>query len=279
MEPALWTLSGFADEATPDLHAQVALLRGLGIAHLDLRSVWDTNVVKLSDAQVAEAKAILDSAGVAVSSIASPIGKISITADPDAHVALMERAVVLAHRFETPYVRLFSFFIPADQDPDSHRDEVIRRMSAIVAVAEREGVIALHENEKDIYGDVPRRCVDLVESIGSPSLRLIMDPANFVQCGVRPFDDAYAAIRPHLAYVHVKDAVMGTNEVRVAGEGDGQVRDVVRSLRDDGFSGFFSLEPHLGRYDAFGAECGPELWATAHQAFAAMLDAEGVAHR
>ena len=281
--PTTWTITGFADEATSDLAAQIELLRALNIRWVDLRSAWDTNVLRLSDEQVATARAVIDAAGIGVSSIASPIGKIAITDDFEPHLDRMAHAARLAHSFETPYVRLFSFFIPHGDDPDDHRDEVLRRMAAIASVAERHDVVALHENEKDIYGDIPRRCVDIVESVGSDHLRLIMDPANFVQCGVRPFDDAYAMIRPHLAYMHVKDAVKdavkGSNDVRVAGGGDGQVGDVIRALRDDGFAGFFSLEPHLGRVDAFGAECGPELWTSAHAAFVTMLIDEGVAFR
>ena len=79
--------------------------------------------------------------------------------------------------------------MPAGDDPDRHRDEVLRRMRELAAVAEQAGVVLLHENEKDIYGDIPRRCLDIVESVGSDHLRLAWDAANFVQVGVRPFSE------------------------------------------------------------------------------------------
>ena len=104
----------------------------------------------------------------------------------------------------------------------------------------------LHENEKDIYGDVPERVLDIVESVGSPALRLAWDPANYVQVGVTPFTDGYAKLRPHTVYVQIKDALLATGEVVPAGEGDGQVRETIRALAADGFDGFFSMEPHLG---------------------------------
>ena len=213
-----------------------------------------------------------------MSSIASPIGKIRVTDDFDAHLVKAERAARLAHEFATPYVRVFSFFMPKGDDPDGHRDEVMRRMTAMAAIAERFDVVFIHENEKGIYGDIPSRCLDIVESVGSPNLRLVFDPANYVQCGVRPFD-ALAVVRPHLEYVHMKDAVMGSGDVRVAGEGDGQIREVIRALCSDGFTGFFSIEPHLGSFDAFGGQCGPELWRTAHRGFVSLLADEGVPFR
>ncbi len=277
--PMPWTLTGFADEAGPDLGEQIALFGDLGLRWLDLRSAWGTNVIAFDDDQVAKAKRALDAAGIAVSSIASPIGKIKLTDDFDAHLAKAERAARLAHEFSTPYVRMFSFFMPKGEDPDTRRDEVLPRVAALASVAEKFDVVFIHENEKGIYGDIPRRCLDLVDSIGSPNLRLVFDPANYVQCGVRPFDEAFAMVRPHLEYIHMKDAVMGSGDVRVAGEGDGQIREVIRALYIDGFTGFFSIEPHLGSFDAFGGQCGPDLWRTAHQGFVSLLDDEGVDYR
>src|SRR6185312_15789477 len=170
-------------------------------------------------------------------------------------------------------------FLPPDQDPRRHRDEVLRRMAALAARAEPTGLVLLHENEKGIYGDVPERVLDVVESVGSPALRLAWDPANYVQVGVRPFTDGYAALRPYTDYVQVKDARLATGEVVAAGEGDGEVRETVRALAADGFDGYFSMEPHLGTFDEFGALSGPANFTRATRAFTAILDDEGIAYR
>jgi hypothetical protein len=53
-------------------------------------------------------------------------------------------------------------------------------MTALVQAAKGHDAVLLHENEKEIYGDIPARCPDVVESIGSDQLRLAWDPANFV---------------------------------------------------------------------------------------------------
>ena len=81
-------------------------------------------------------------------------------------------------------------------------------MAALTARSEGRGVILLHENEKEIFGDIPRRRVEIVESVGSPTLRLAWHAANFVQCGVRPFTEGYESIRPHLEYMQIKDALL-----------------------------------------------------------------------
>ena len=275
----MWTLSGFSDEISPDLEEQCALLRKLGMTHLEFRSAWGTNVLDLDGEQLARAKKILDAHGLAVSSIGSPIGKISIDEEFDTHLDRARHAVDVAHHFGARYVRIFSFFIPDGEDPDDHRDEVLRRMAALARVAEQGEVIFLHENEKEIYGDIPRRCVDILATVGSPNLRAAWDAANFVQVGVRPHTEGFAALRPYLEYVQIKDAQLSTGEVVAAGRGDGEMVETIRALRQDGYDGFFSLEPHLSQTHSLGGFSGLDLFTEAWQAFTDLLKAEDIPYQ
>jgi sugar phosphate isomerase/epimerase len=275
----MWTLSGFADEITADLQTQCETLNALGIGSIELRSAWDTNVLELDDGRLEAAAKILAAHHIQTSSVGSPIGKISITDDFEPHLVRFERALHVARVLDAPYLRLFSFFIPQGQEPARHRDEVLRRMAALTSAARGHDVVLLHENEKDIYGDTPQRCLDIVESVGSDQLRLVWDPANFVQCGVRPFTDGYPLLRPYLDYLHVKDAVMATGQVVPAGEGDGELAQTLRALVADGFDGFFSMEPHLASAGTMGGFSGADLFTRATRAFTEMLDAQGVTYR
>ncbi|MGI8870406.1 MAG: sugar phosphate isomerase/epimerase family protein [Mycobacteriales bacterium] len=272
----MWTLSGFADEIDKDLDQQCRTLGELGIGHVEFRSAWGTNVLDLDDAQMDTAVSTLGTAGIKTSSIGSPIGKVGIGDDFDAHLARFDRALAVAAKMQAPYIRLFSFFLPQGDDPAKHRDEVLRRMSALVARADGHDVVLLHENEKQIYGDTPSRCLDIVESVGSPRLRLIWDAANYVQCGVRPFTEGYASLRPYTEYVHVKDAKLVEGGVTPAGEGDGELGLTLDALKADGFDGFFSMEPHLAGHGQLGGFSGPELFEKATKAFTALLEERGI---
>lgn len=272
----MWTLSGFADEISDDFEVQCQLLAQLGMKYLEFRSAWGTNILDLDDDQLARADEILQRYDIRVSSIGSPLGKIFIDEDFEAHLVRTRRAVEVANRLGAPFIRVFSFFMREGMDPDEQRDEVLRRMRALADEAARGGVIMVHENEKDIYGDIPRRCADIVASVDSPNLKAAWDAANYVQVGVRPFDDGWALIRPHLAYMQIKDAVAATGEVVPTGRGDGQMVETIRALKADGFDGFFSLEPHLGSAHALGGFSGPELFTEAHTAFTELLSAEGI---
>jgi sugar phosphate isomerase/epimerase len=265
-------LSGFADEISPDPQAQLATLAAESISHIELRSAWSVNVADLTDTQLAVFRVALDQAGVRVSAIGSPVGKIAIGAPLQPELERMRRVADVAGELGTTIVRVFSFFIPAGEPPDRYRGQVIDRMGALTQIAEDRGLVLAHENEREIYGDTPVRCADLIAAVGSPALQATFDPANFVQCGVRPFFDAYGLIRPYLIYLQVKDALAATGEVVPAGQGDGQLRETLRALRDSGFAGFMSLEPHLAQAGRYGGFSGPDGFRRAARALKFLLN-------
>jgi 3-dehydroshikimate dehydratase len=272
-------LSAFADEISPDLDEQIAVLSSEKVHFLDLRSVWDTNVLDLSDQQVARIKATLDAHGIGVAAIGSPIGKVPIDSSFDEHLHLFERAITVAQALQTPYIRIFSFYPPAASDrgavnPAEYRDEVLRRLREMTARSRAAGVILLHENEKDIYGDTIARCVDLLQGINDAHFQAVFDPANFIQCGQTPYPDAYEAIRPWLRYVHVKDA-RSDGSVVPAGEGVSHWPELLQRLRAGGYDGFLSLEPHLALAGQYRGFSGPDLFRRASQALQQMLQAMG----
>ena len=265
-------LSGFADEISPDPRAQLATLAAESISNLELRSAWSVNVADFTDTQLAAFRAAVDGAGVRVSAIGSPIGKIPVAAPLGPELDRMRRVADIAAALGTSIVRIFSFYIPAGEPPERYRGEVIGRMGALTQVAEERGLILAHENEKEIYGDTPGRCADLITAVNSPALRATFDPANFVQCGVLPFSGAYGLLRPYLAYLQVKDALAATGEVVPAGQGDGELRETLAALRDSGFEGFMSLEPHLAQAGRFGGFSGPEGFHRAASALKFLLN-------
>ena len=268
----MWTLTGFADEISPELDEQLDTLAEEFIRYMELRSVWNTNVLDLTDEELGRVRAAVAERGIGISSIGSPIGKVSITDPFGPHLERFRRALHVAGVMESPYVRVFSFFIPEGHEPDRYRDEVLERMGALASEAEDSGITLLHENEKEIYGDVPNRCVDLLAGVDSPALRAAWDAANFVQCGIRhPYTEGYESLRPYVEYVHVKDALADSGRVVPTGEGDGEIPETLSALRGSGFDGFFSLEPHLASSGTYSGFSGPELFRKAAGAFKDLL--------
>lgn len=267
-------LSAFADEISPRLDEQIAVLRDEGIEYLDLRSVDGVNVLDLTDSQVAAIKETLDAEGVRVAAIGSPLGKVSIDTPREETLARLERALSLAGTLETRYIRIFSFYPPATEKTwtAALRDEVISRLRMMTERARAAGIVLVHENDTGLYGDTAERCADLLRSIDDPYLRAAFDPANFIQSGEEPYPAAYNALRNWISYVHVKDA-LSDGQVVPAGKGVARWPEILTALRQDGYEGFLALEPHLQAGGPYGGFSGPALFHKASQALQELMPA------
>lgn len=265
-------ISGFADEIAEDLDEQLDVLESAGIDRLDLRNVRGENLLDLSGERLVDLEATLDARGFTVTSIGSPIGKVGVADPLEPHMERLDRALELADRFDTDRVRVFSYYVPEDDDPADHRAEVLRRTRAAVDRAERADVTLVLENEKDIYGDTPGRVRDLLTAVDSPHLRAVFDPANYLEIGVRPYPDALLQVVEYVDQVHVKDARFGERGgIEPPGEGDGRLPETLAALHDRGFAGPLSLEPHLAMAGSNYGYSGPEGFRTAADALQGIL--------
>jgi 3-dehydroshikimate dehydratase len=259
-------LSAFADEISPDLDKQIESCRQCGVTHLELRGVWDKNVLDLTHEECQKIKSALAGVGMEVLCIASPIGKVRIDEPWEPHFERFKIAVGLADFFSAPFIRIFSYYPPQKgQSMLPHRQEVFRRMRAKLSYVKGRPVTLLHENEKEIYGAKGAQCVDLLTQLDSPQFKAAFDFANFVQEHESPLD-AWPGLKPYTVHVHVKDAIAATGVVVPAGQGDGQLEPILLDLNAGGYSGFLSLEPHLKTSGQFDGTTGPELFKEAADA-------------
>ena len=215
-------LSAFADEIDPALDVQMDVLEQHEISYIEIRGVDGKNITQYPLDEVKAIKEQLDDRGFKISAIGSPIGKINITDDFGPHLELFKHTLEIAKILETRYIRMFSFYIPEGEKPESYREEVMNRWRQFMQAAQGTGITLLHENEKGIYGDTPQRCLDLVREINSEDMKLIFDPANFVQCDVETYPEAFELLKDHIAYMHIKDALYSDHSVCLPGRETGR---------------------------------------------------------
>ncbi len=245
-------ISCFADEIAASLDRQIEVLQELGIRYIELRSADGTNVSAFTPEYARTVKQKLDAAGIRVSAIGSPVGKINLEDDFKSHMKMLIAVERLADIFETPYIRMFSFYLPESRTPESCRDEVLSRLEQMVAEAAKNRIILLHENEKAIYGDTAPRCLDLMKQLAGETFRCTFDFANFIECGQDTLE-AFHMLQPYITYVHVKDCVQATREIVPAGQGDGKISEIFTLLDRSGYEGFLSLEPHLANFSGLNS--------------------------
>lgn len=247
-----YTLTGFADEIALSFDEQLQALQEFGVDYVELRSADGVNVSDFSPEKCRQVKEKLAVAGIRVSSIGSPIGKILITDPFQPHLEKLKRTLEIQKELDAPFVRMFSFYIPAGEAPGQYREEVLDRLGKMTEEAARWDAVLLHENEKGIYGDTAPRCAQLFDALYGPHFQSVFDFSNFVEVG-QDCLEAFALLEKRIAYIHVKDCVAATKMVVPAGQGDGHVAEILSRLFAAGWTGFLSLEPHLADFAGFTA--------------------------
>lgn len=248
---ANFLLSAFADEGGSTIEEQIDALKANGIDHIEPRGINGVNIADFTSEMAKELKKRLDDAGIGVSSMGSPFGKIEITDDFAPHFEKFKQCVENACILGTSNIRMFSFYFTKGESHAEYRDEVFERLEKMCDYSLRSGVWCCHENEKEIYGDTAERCLDIYSTLKG-RIAAVFDPANFIQCGV-DIPSALDMLAPYIRYFHIKDAVYATGNVVPAGKGEGHLSEVV--ARANTFEGdvFLTLEPHLRVFDGLAA--------------------------
>ncbi len=236
------TLSAFADEASDLLDTQLAVLQKANIPLIELRGVDGKNVSDLTEDEAQIVREKLAAAGIGISAIGSPLGKIEINGNIKAHLDKAAHTFRLANILGAEKIRMFSFFTKA---PGCDFEKVHTALDRMLALAKEYGVILCHENEKEIYGDTPARCLALLTR--HKELRCVFDPANFVQCGIDT-KEALALLAGKIDYYHIKDAMRDDGAVVPAGMGDGNILSIIESVDHDTV---LTLEPHLSLFSGY----------------------------
>ncbi len=210
---------------------------------MEIRNVDGVNIADITEEKAREVKAKMDAAGLKVWSIGSPIGKIELENAVE-HAEKFKHVLNVAKILGAQNIRLFSYFMPHDGDLSQYTQEVIKCLKNLVKLAEGTGITLCHENEKDIYGDAPERCLEIHKAI--PEMKAIFDPANYIQCGYDTLK-AWEMIKHYVKYLHIKDA-LEDGRVVPAGKGIGNIPYILDDFKKMG-GNEVTIEPHLNIFD------------------------------
>lgn len=235
-----FNIYAFADEASPNIDEQIIAMKRNSLQGLEIRNVDGTNIGDITKEKAKEVRKKMDDAGLITWSIGSPMGKIDIKDDFSPHLEKFKNLLEITEILGAKNIRLFSFFMPENDDYDNYKNEVTDRLGKFIEAAKGTGINLCHENEKGIFGDNAKRCLELFKAL--PELKGIFDPANFVQCGQDTLD-AWEMLKDYIHYMHIKDAFSG-GAVVPAGKGDGNIPYIAKEYMKMGKSDF-TMEPHL----------------------------------
>ncbi len=253
-------LTGFTDEVGAELATQIEVCKALGWDRIDLRTVDGGNVVEIGDEEFDRLCEELAAAGLRVSSFGSRIANWSrrVDDDPSRDYQELEAAIPRMHRLGVQFIRIMSYRPESVNGlpPQEVERRVIERLRTLAGIAADGGVICLHENCDTWGGQSYEHSLRMLEAVGSDHLQLVFDTGNpFATPDVRgepPYRhqdtwEFYSQVKPHIAYLHIKDGVVagGKPVYTFPGEGAGEVPRILADLAAGGYRGPISIEPHL----------------------------------
>ena len=252
------------DEISQDFgHACEVAAKEFGMDWIEIRGMWNKNILKLDAKEVKEARRILEKNKLRVTDIASPLFKVDWKGAPlskfspkrdqfnadftfDQQEEVLERSIELAKAFSTDRVRCFDFWRLDDQAP--YREAINEKLLAAANTAGKKGVILVLENEPSCNTATGAEAVKVLSAVKSPHLWLNWDPGNASELGEKPYPDGYNLLpKDRIGHCHCKDSAKKANgkyDWVAMGRGIIDWTGQFKALKSDGYQFAVSLETH-----------------------------------
>jgi sugar phosphate isomerase/epimerase len=237
-------LCAFADEAGNLIEEQIKALNENNISLIEIRNANGKNVADFTFNEAREYNEKFSKNGIKVWSIGSPLGKTDIDCDFEEYKKKIIHIFEIAKIFRCGNIRIFSFFKAYEK-----KEKVFEYLKVMCNLAKPYNINLCHENEKDIYGDTLKRVKEI--AINVPDLKLIFDPANYIQCG-QNVKEALNVLRDKTYYYHIKDALYKDGSVVPAGLGDGMIKEIIEGI-DNRKDTVLTIEPHLALFEGYSS--------------------------
>ena len=253
------------DEISQDFgRACEVAAREFGMEWIELRGMWNKNLLNLDAKEIAEARRILEKYKLRVTDIASPLFKVDWPGAPKSKFSpkqgqfnadftyeqqeeVLERSVELAKAFQTDRVRFFDFW--RIEDPAPYRAAMNEKLRGAAETAGKKGVILLLENEAACNTADAAEAASVLGAISSPNLMLNWDPGNAAEHGEKPYPDGYKLLpKNRIGHCHCKDTAKKADgsgyEWAAMGRGVIDWVGQFAALKRDGYRLAVSLETH-----------------------------------
>lgn len=227
-------LSAFADEASKDFSGQINSLKQNNINYVELRKLDGINISKITLSQAEKYKYILDSNGIKVWSLGSPLAKQYYFKNIDYELEMAKHLCDLADVFECENIRAFSFLTFSKK----HSSETVKsKLNEILGVLKNRKINYCLENDTGLYADKPERINEILDCF--PDMKYIYDPANFIISGCNA-DETIDSLAGKAFYFHIKDAK--GKKIVPSGFGNAKIDKLINSFDRNCVC---TIEPHL----------------------------------
>jgi len=253
------------DEISQDFdHACFVAAREFGMHWVELRGMWNKNIMKLSGYETKQAQAILAKYQLRVTDIASPLFKVDWPNAPKSKYSpkrdqfnadfnfeqqneVLDKCIEMAKAFHTDRVRGFDFW--RLEDPKPYRKEINTKLREAATTLAKYDLNFLLENEFACNTATGAEAAQTLAAVTVPNFLLNWDPGNAAARGEIPYPNGWALLpKNRIGHCHVKDIVLKDNgkkfEWMPVGKGIIDWTGEFRALKQLGYRFGVSLETH-----------------------------------
>jgi len=250
----------------------LSLLKSFSVSWIEL---WPFNLIggfrggKCSEEDLKRTRKILSEYNIGVACVTNGDAFVKeVVEQPDRYVESMKETIRVAKELNAPFVNCYVYYFALGHDADIK--PFVKVMKPIVEYAEEMGVTIVLENEAHDASGTPEGMLKIIKALNSNNFKTNFDATNYYHANVEPFPYAYELLKDHIAYIHLKNGcrfIPGVHPDYAKGApfappntsiyifypplpyGAVNVEGLITRLKDDGYKGFCTLEPHVHTLD------------------------------
>lgn len=236
-------LGVITDEVTQDIFEAAEFCKKHGLECMEVRSVNDHSPFDFTDQDIADINAAAKKYDLSVCAISAPLFKCDFGDDAAiaSHIENFEKCAMRANQIGAKMIRGFDFW-----DSGVSIEKRAEKYKNIAQICQKYDIICVIEADPSVHSNTPHKTAELVKAIDSPYIKVLFDPGNEVWVNEKASDDAYMAVKPYLAHIHIKDAdiIDGKPDGVKIGAGLVDYKTLFARLIDDEYCGNVMLETH-----------------------------------
>jgi len=249
----------------------LSVLKELSVSWIEL---WTFNIIgfkgiKCDNEGLRQTKKLLDEYDIGVACVTNGGAFVKEMAEnPDRYIEFMKETIRVAKELGARFVNCYVYYFALGHDADIK--PFVKVMKPIVDYAEKMDVIIVLENEAHDASGTPEGMLRILKAINSDYFRTNFDATNYYQANVEPFPYAYEMLKDYIAYMHMKNGckfIPGVHPDYAKGApfappndsqyifypplpyGAVNIEGLIARLKEDGYNGFCTLEPHVNTLD------------------------------
>jgi len=217
---------------------------GVQYVALQRNDVWPD--IEKPDNNVKETARLLQKYGIKISQISSRNDFLQKTEeDVNKQVWMVGKICKIVKDLGFNQLRIDGGWPKEGVEEKNYRDLVIKGVSRVTEIAEKEGVYLALDNHGTVTNDIVFQ-LDILKTVNSKYLGANLDTMNYRWYGykVDELKEIYKEIAPYTLHTHLKDGIGTRAEYKgtVLGEGEIPLTDAIKTIKDAGYEGVWCVE-------------------------------------